>query len=720
MSHPCARCGNSTTLTCSACKAPTALYCSKDCQKKHWKEHSTDCKISQVIGTGPAQDVTLTPSRSLATAHKLGRAVYDNEVPEDVQTRVDYGFSRALVPANESMLIGLYTGLIKMLGISAKTIHEWRLNGILIQKIRATFEQLPLGHRGGYYPWFLENQWILDPTLSRRSVEEEIWLHAKRYANLPANLPKADMLRIVSKWPKNKRYCYQMSAMVISGFRPKPSQDLWILFGLCACPDEWSEKWLGMTYRMLSLIARPESIMHCSFSELCDAYNSSDLLSLFQRHGLKGNVSNIPHLQEVLEGSPTSFKSVWYLKQFAVSECDTVPLQQQASADYGFTNCVTNGKPDAEKKEMLRKVYREAFLKKKADPLELHEAAIKGKIFEFVSELVAIREDQQDSLKEMMKRAAPEQPQENKRSGNYNRSKENPRRPDPTVDELLLRAKGYAGLPDSVTRTEMTEILSTWPKNTVHCYLMAASILWNLHFSPSQDQWVMFGFCACPDEESEGELGDLYRSLIDSSRAHPGQRSQCSFKELCDAFNFSDLFALFERHGLKNVADRIPNLANVLEGSPTSFKTVWHLKQFAVSDRGSVQMSNAVAWDYGFVNCVKNRKKGTKPPDSELVQEAYGDFFSRTQRRGSASSRGVIPNMMSLSRVDADAVEMLRKVYQDVFLKAKADPMKLHEAAMQGRIFDFVSGIVEIRADQKQELKELMVNVYPLRDPDAA
>ena len=39
----CAACGSAdATLRCSACKA--ARYCSKECQKAHWKGHKAVCK----------------------------------------------------------------------------------------------------------------------------------------------------------------------------------------------------------------------------------------------------------------------------------------------------------------------------------------------------------------------------------------------------------------------------------------------------------------------------------------------------------------------------------------------------------------------------------------------------------------------------------------------------------------------------------------------------
>ena len=38
----CAMCGKTAETKCTACKA--VFYCSKGCQKKHWKEHKFECK----------------------------------------------------------------------------------------------------------------------------------------------------------------------------------------------------------------------------------------------------------------------------------------------------------------------------------------------------------------------------------------------------------------------------------------------------------------------------------------------------------------------------------------------------------------------------------------------------------------------------------------------------------------------------------------------------
>ncbi|KZT05624.1 uncharacterized protein LAESUDRAFT_750540 [Laetiporus sulphureus 93-53] len=354
MSHECIWCEQPAVKRCSGCSVETAWYCGTACQKEHWQFHILDCK----------------PSKGITTAHYLLRDVYRDFIPDHQQTRDDYGFTKALTPANESKLLGLYQGLMKYNNVSAKMLHKWRVQGIL-------------------------NQWVLDTARPAGGIAEEMRRRANLYAGFPDDPTEAQMKRRLSTLAENTVRCYQMCALTLSAFRPSPSDDLWIPFGFCACPDEDSEKELGGLYRILIDPSLPcfGQVTKCSFKELCDAFGSSSLFSLFARHGLGHMANRVANLAEVLRGSPTAHKSVWFLKQFAVSDRDTVGLQQSVAVDYGFVNCTMNGRPDAEKTEMLRKVYNDVFLKAKADPMKLHEAAIKSKIFEFVSRLVEIKAD---------------------------------------------------------------------------------------------------------------------------------------------------------------------------------------------------------------------------------------------------------------------------------------------------------------------------------------
>ncbi|KAG6377268.1 hypothetical protein JVT61DRAFT_1332 [Boletus reticuloceps] len=128
---------------CAGCQK--VYYCSTSCQKEDWVYHIFHCK----------------PSRPINTADYLARAVFENLLPEHPQTCDDYGFSRVFTAEEKSKLLGLYIGLIKVIKIPPKTIHGWRIRGALVDEIKATFYKIPERTRGGYFPWFLQNEHII-------------------------------------------------------------------------------------------------------------------------------------------------------------------------------------------------------------------------------------------------------------------------------------------------------------------------------------------------------------------------------------------------------------------------------------------------------------------------------------------------------------------------------------------------------------------------------
>jgi len=79
-------------------------------------------------------------------------------------------------------------------------------------------------------------------------------------------------------------------------------------------------------------------------------------------------------------------KSVWYLKQFVISEDDTAGLVPAVGVDYGFWNCKSQ-----EDKQDLKKVYRQFFSHRDTNPVDLHNAAIQGNLFEYVGKFVKLR-----------------------------------------------------------------------------------------------------------------------------------------------------------------------------------------------------------------------------------------------------------------------------------------------------------------------------------------
>jgi hypothetical protein len=319
------------------------------------------------------------PKKPIKTAYHLCRAVFGDRIPDDEQTCEDYGFGRAFTPSNRSKLLGLYRGLMVYLQVKPKTVHQWRLKGTLVEEIKAAFEtQLPEDNRGAYYAWFLQNQWVLDhnlpppPDTSLYSMMIRGW----KYAGGSASATMEEINAIRTIWPPYKQHCYEFCTTLLSGCNPPPERNIWLTFGFCVFEDEYSEGPLHQLYR--NLLAK------CTFDEIYAAYDSSSLITLLDRKGLEHDRKQIRHLDDVLAGSPRMNKSVWNLKQYVAAK--DAALRPSVAVDYGFANC----KGEGEVLE-LKHVYENLFSIYRADPIEVHEAAIGGRLFAHVGRFVTLK-----------------------------------------------------------------------------------------------------------------------------------------------------------------------------------------------------------------------------------------------------------------------------------------------------------------------------------------
>lgn len=316
--------------------------------------------------------------------------------PDDPQTCRDYGFDRAYTAENRCLLLGLFKGLIIHLDVSPKIIDKWQKEGTLVKEIKKAFEGIPRHAQGGYYPWFLQHQWVLDHTLAPPSGDENLayqqLTRGWQYAGGPSSTTLEEIKAITATWPEHKQTCFALCTGLPFHWYPSPEYNGWLEFGFCACPDERME---GSVYRLyLELMER------CSWSEIYAAYDSSSLVALFDSKGLKAERQKIPHLGDVLSGSPRVFKSVWYLKQTVGTE-DGI-LVPSVAVDYGFVNC--QGKSE---RLLLRECYKRFFQSVDGDPITLHNAAISGKTFECVGGVVKLKKKERKMMCRLMKNPYP-------------------------------------------------------------------------------------------------------------------------------------------------------------------------------------------------------------------------------------------------------------------------------------------------------------------------
>ena len=366
----CTFCGEQSpdAKRCAGCKK--VWYCSTRCQKDHWTWHIFDCKTTQPI----------------SSVHYLVRAIYEDVVPVDAQARIDYGFDKAerMIGGDAgNKLVGLYTGLIKYFGITAKELRQWQREGRLIERIKATYEKQPPGCRGGYYPWFLQHQYILDgkppdEAIAAKNTEskfEQMTRAAWVYSGGSPSSPTLEIKLAYAQMSPVQRECFEFCSLPLTDTRPNPFMPSWLSFGFVVASCMGEEIALGRAYTDL--------IRKCTFSEVCSAYESCSIPALFERYN--AGFGNWRRFCDVMAGPRGSHKSVWdlklYVDQLASSRPEERPKPARSVArDYGYGNCKSGSE-----RELLDGLYRQLFDEARGvDPLALHEACIKGALLDFV------------------------------------------------------------------------------------------------------------------------------------------------------------------------------------------------------------------------------------------------------------------------------------------------------------------------------------------------
>ncbi|KAE9392868.1 hypothetical protein BT96DRAFT_830093 [Gymnopus androsaceus JB14] len=203
--------------------------------------------------------------------------------------------------------------------------------------------------------------------------------------------------------PVAKKEAYFFYAFVVSaGQHPHPQMSPWLDFGFCTCQNEREERHLGGLYQRLLGTLLPDSISRlgllpqyslppkCGFTEFWTAHEEGSLVDLFNRCGLGKELHTFHHLPGFLSapawnmkyyssGGGPVYPSVWLLKQYIANgnPWNDKFLPYPLQVDYGFRNCPGANSAKAE----LFKIY--AHVLTRADPLELHQACIQGRLFDF-------------------------------------------------------------------------------------------------------------------------------------------------------------------------------------------------------------------------------------------------------------------------------------------------------------------------------------------------
>ncbi|KAJ7584343.1 hypothetical protein C8J56DRAFT_789721 [Mycena floridula] len=221
------------------------------------------------------------------------------------------------------------------------------------------------------------------------------------------------------------------------------------------------------------------------------------------------------------------------------------------------------------------------------------------------------------------------------------------------VNEGLVKAWRFTGGATADTVQDIKAALAKWPAERQMCHSLYLFSLAHLRPNPGGRQWVAFGWCAMHESE-ETQVSQLWLALI----------NKCTFDQFCTAYKASAFIELLDSNGLRPQRLALPHHADfedVLRKFPR--KSVWYLKDFVLSDQQEPIPS--IPMDYGFRNCRNEDEK-----------------------------------------------RELKDIYAKILRPLGAAPLKLHAAAIQGKLFEHVGGLVELNP----KFKCLMENVYPLSD----
>ena len=232
----CAECEAETSRKCSKCTGP--WLCGKRCEARYATSsirHRFTCSIG----------------RPLNSADYLALACVEDQLPDDPQILEDYGFKNFIFPHDQSKLFGLYIGLLHLLDYDSDRLHQWRMEGRLVENIITTYEEIPIECRGGYYPWFRDNLHIFKGECAGPS---DLLAEPRRYLSTADRLKQPRDLT-----PDAKRTSFFFYTLLLNKWRPDPdtTSDLYLSFGFCTTRNMSEEASLAGLYEDL--------ISRCSF-----------------------------------------------------------------------------------------------------------------------------------------------------------------------------------------------------------------------------------------------------------------------------------------------------------------------------------------------------------------------------------------------------------------------------------------------------------------------
>jgi hypothetical protein len=316
-------------------------------------------------------------------------------MPPDEDVLEDFGFNNVPFGIERNYLLGVYGGLYGK--VSSEDIHKWRVTGILVDKIKEFYFEIPETHRGGYFPWFLKNLHILEKPVTKEEAQQKLiatfYDQAKLYLDINDRNKTARDLQ-----PPAKGHSYNLLAGMLRQFSPNPMEENWYSFGFVTCRGRSEESVLLNLYQLLLTKSdgsmfyeinnrRRGAIPPAMFTQFWKAHESRTLIELMDSKKLTDFRFRLPFLEAFLATPPAMPRpSVWDLKQFLeIRDPVGFPPMPSVSVDYGFANCQT-----FEETCTMMEIYDKVL--ESANPLGLHEACVAGALCQFASRYVQIEE----------------------------------------------------------------------------------------------------------------------------------------------------------------------------------------------------------------------------------------------------------------------------------------------------------------------------------------
>lgn len=334
---------------CPHCK--NVWYCSKYCMEGDRPHHVFVCSVP------------------ITSADYLHLAIIKDIFPTG-EAAEDFGFSNTKNAHDRAHLAGLYKGLLFYLKVSSQSLHEWQRSGTLVEKICETYEALRArspNSIGGYYPWFLENKHLIQPShppVPELPAVEFIHQQAQSY------LPSADR---GTSLPESKKIVSMFYGLLRGDWHPGPADgtDLWRSFGFWVCKDQFEETGLAFFWRNL--------FSRATFVQFHQAYLDGTLDRLAIKVGMEREVGAWKRRGAVLGLKPGApHPSAYDLKEFVASDQD-IPKVPSLQVDYGYFNC-----KNPHERRLWRETYAKMFMAESFDFEKLHQACIQGKLYEYV------------------------------------------------------------------------------------------------------------------------------------------------------------------------------------------------------------------------------------------------------------------------------------------------------------------------------------------------